>query len=464
MSHTLHALITAPLLLALLVAPLSASAQQAEQLWIEKRAAATPRDEVMRLSSFARLVDEVGPAVVSLLVTYQGDKDSPMSGKSGQGSGFIIHPDGWLLTNNHVVEDATELKVKLSDKRELPAHVVGTDPQTDLALVKIDAKERFPTIALGDSDATAVGEPVLAIGNPLGLDHTVTSGIISALGRKDVAPEGRLLDAEFIQTDASINPGNSGGPLISLSGEVIGINTAVNRAGQGIGFAIPINTVKLLIPQLHSRGHVVRTWLGVRVQELSPLLAKSFRLAESRGALVTEVVEGSPAQRAGLAAGDVIVSFGKHTIQRSEQLPWLVATGGEGSKVRVALWRAGKKLELDLTLEAIPNQTPPKIPTRQLNKPDKPASRELGISVKPLDPAIARQLGAKDGVLVTDVLDASQAKTTGLRIRDVITQIGERDVASEQDFKQAVEAINAGQIVRIKILRGGRVAYLAFER
>jgi serine protease Do len=461
--HHHKLLLALSLLLSLHALPLRA--QPPEQLWIEKRDV-RPRDEVMRQSSFSKLVEEVGPAVVSLLVVFQEDKNSPTSGKSAQGSGFIIHPDGWLLTNNHVVENASEIRVKLSDKRELPAYVVGTDPQTDLALVKIDAKERFPTIALGDSDLVVVGEQVLAIGNPLGLDHTVTSGIVSALGRKDLAPEGRQLDAEFIQTDASINPGNSGGPLIGLHGEVIGINTAVNRAGQGIGFAIPINTVKLLVPQLHTRGHVIRTWLGVRVQELSPMLAKSFRLAEPRGALVTEVVDGSPAQRAGLLAGDVITTFGKYTIQHSEQLPWLVATGGEGSKVRVALWRAGKKVELDLTLEAIPNQTPPKIPSRPDPKAPaaKPASREHGISVKPLDPAIARQLGARDGVLVTDVLDASQAKLSGLRPRDVITEIGERSVASEDDFKRAVDALTAGQVVRLKILRGGRVAYLAFER
>jgi serine protease Do len=460
MASALPPLLTA----AILLTPLAASAQQAEQLWIERRDQ-RPRDEVMRQSSFSKLVEEVGPAVVSLLVVFLDEKGLPS--RSGQGSGFIIHPDGWLLTNNHVVENAGEIKVKLSDKRELRAYVVGTDPQTDLALVKIDARERFPTIALGDSDQTVVGEQVLAIGNPLGLDHTVTSGIISALGRKDLAPEGRQLDAEFIQTDASINPGNSGGPLISMSGEVIGINTAVNRAGQGIGFAIPINTAKLLVPQLHARGHVVRTWLGVRVQELTPLLAASFRLQEPRGALITEVIEGSPAQRAGLSAGDVIVTFGKHIIQRSEQLPWLVATGGEGSKVRVALWRSGKKMELDLTLEAIPNQIPPKIPTRPApgakpNKAEPP--RELGISVKSLDPVLARQLGAKDGVLVTDVLDAGQAKTSGLRPRDIITEIGDRTVTSEQDFHQALDAAAQSKIVRLKILRGGRVAYLAFER
>src|SRR3989454_10596789 len=262
------------------------------------------------------------------------------------GSGFIIHPDGYVVTNNHVVDGASETKVRLSDGRELPARVLGRDPRTDLVLLKIDAKG-LPVIPLGDSGQLQVGEPVMAIGNPYGLEQTVTTGIISAKGR--VIGEGPYDD--FIQTDASINPGNSGGPLINARGQAIGINAAIvtqTGGSVGIGFAIPINLAKPVLTQLAASGHVVRGYLGVTVQPVTPDLAKSFKLEAPRGALVSSVADGSPALKAGVKPGDVIVGYDGRAIARSEELPRLVADTPVGRAVPVSLARDGKPVTLTI--------------------------------------------------------------------------------------------------------------------
>src|SRR5206468_3900087 len=266
----------------------------------------------------------------------------------GLGSGFVINADGYVVTNNHVVDGATEIRVKLADGRELAGRVVGRDPRTDLALLKVDA-HGLPTIPLGDSAALKVGEPVMAIGNPFGLEQTVTTGIVSATGR--VIGEGPYDD--FIQTDASINPGNSGGPLINAQGQAVGINAAIfSRSGGsvGIGFAIPTNLAKPVLTQLAAAGHVVRGYLGVTIQRVTADLAKSFGLPGAHGALVASVAEGGPAKAAGLRPGDVIVEYDGRSLERSDELPRLVAETPLGREVPLTVARDGKTLTLRATI------------------------------------------------------------------------------------------------------------------
>jgi len=470
-----HALAATLVGITFLTAALPSQAQaQEKDLWVEK--SSKSRDAVVKTSSISNLAEDVSPAVVNIIVTVRSstplsdsseDIPDPRGGQTAIGSGFIIHPDGYVLTNNHVVENAVEIKVKLNDKREFPAYVIGTDPRTDVALVRIEEGEKFKAVALGDSDTVKVGERVIAIGNPLGLNHTVTSGIISALGRKNLAPGGRVLESDFIQTDASINPGNSGGPLINTSGEVIGINTAINRQGQGIGFAIPINLVKLLLPQLREHGYVERTRIGFRVQPLNPQLAKSFGHKEALGALISQVFEASPAKRAGFLPGDIILEYNGVKIRDSDQLPWLIATSGTKKPIEVLLLRAGKREKLEVSLEAIPNQDFPEIPSRKSARiaPD-PSLDQLGLEAKELTSDLARQLGASDtnGVVVDKILDASVARRSGLRKRDVIIEIGQTQVASIEEFRAAANATKTGEVIRLKVVRSGSVIYIAFER
>ncbi len=314
--------------------------------------------------SFVKLAREVGPAVVNINVKIAraGRSDfmfDPFGGgmmppSEGQGTGFIISADGYVLTNDHVVGEASQITVSLADGREYQGKVVGTDPRTDIALVKIDEKKPFPHVRLGDSDKVEIGEWVVAIGNPFGLDHTVTAGIVSAKGRRNVRPSGRRGLYDFIQTDASINPGNSGGPLININGEVIGINSAVNAQGQGIGFAIPINMAKTILPQLKSTGIVDRSWLGISIGPVLPDAAKAYKLADTKGAMVAEVVPGGPAEKAGLSRGEVILKFDDKAIERSEDLPWVASTAGVGKRVNVIVAGPNGQRTVQVTLERMP--------------------------------------------------------------------------------------------------------------
>ena len=451
-----------------IAAPASASAEP-DALWLEAKGS-----KKRSAPSVSKLARELSPAVVNIIVVMReedgglGDSGDPRSGTTAVGSGFIIHPDGYVLTNNHVVESASDIKVRLNDKREYPARVVGTDPRTDVALVKITApKVAFTAVPLGDSASLSVGDEVVAIGNPLGLNHTVTSGIISALERRGLSPGGKELDSDFIQTDASINPGNSGGPLISMSGAVIGINTAINARGQGIGFAIPINVVKKLVPQLQNRGFVERTWLGARSQELTPMLADSFGLKSSDGALISDVVSNSPAEREGLLAGDIILEFDDEVVRDEYHLPLLVAIAGADGPVPVVLMRDGVRKSFDIKLDPIPNQSHPKIPEQLAAKPAIDRSLEnLGLSVRVLDNTLARQLGARstDGVVVTSIEDASPAHASGLRRSDVILEVGAAAVSDVAGFTSALGSLKLGDVVRMRIVRGGRGKYIAFEK
>lgn len=349
------------------------------------------------------------------------------------GSGFIIDREGYILTNNHVIEKASSIKVKLSDGKEYDAKVIGKDAKTDIALVKINAKHDLPTIALGDSDKIEVGDWVIAIGNPFGLEHTVTAGIISAKGR--VIGAGPYDD--FLQTDASINPGNSGGPLLDLKGEVVGINTAIISGGQGIGFAIPVNVARELLPQLKSKGKVVRGWLGVYVQKVTPEIANTFGLKESEGALVSDVMENSPAEKADIRRGDIIVSFNGKKIKDMDTLPRMVGSMEVGKKVKIGIIRDGKPLEKEVVIGELKEETVQASRKSEVEK-------DFGLVVQDITPEIARHLNLKDrkGVIVTDVQPGSPAQEADIRSGDIIKEIGRKPVRNLTEFKEAMKKAN----------------------
>ncbi len=367
------------------------------------------------------------------------------------GTGFIISHDGYILTNYHVVAGADEIKVKLSDAREFKGQVKGWDDKLDLALVKIEAKDHLPVAVLGDSDATQVGEWVMAIGNPFGLGNTVTSGIVSAKER--VIGSGPYDD--FIQTDASINPGNSGGPLINARGEVIGINTAIVAGGQGIGFAIPVNMAKNVIKQLKEKGKVTRGWLGVVIQPITPDLAKSFGLKSEAGALVSDVVKDSPAQKAGLKNGDIITEFDGKKIREMNELPRLVAVTPVGKKVKVVILRNGKTEIKSVMVERMKEGTAEGQVTVAQDK--------IGITVADLNPALAAKLGIKvtSGVVVMEVKPGGLAEEAAVAAGDIIIEVDGVALSSVADFEKAVAAHKKGDILRLLLQRGNMALYVA---
>jgi serine protease Do len=372
------------------------------------------------------------PAVVNISTKRTPPAGSELPDRS-LGSGFVIHPDGDIVTNNHVVDGATEIRVKLGDGRVLPAEVIGRDSRTDLALLKVEAAN-LPVVPAGDSSALRVGEPVMAIGNPFGLEQTVTTGIVSATGR--VIGEGPYDD--FIQTDASINPGNSGGPLINARGQAVGINTVIftsSGGSMGIGFAIPSNVAMSVVTQLARTGHVVRGWLGVGVQPLTPELARSFDLPDDRGALVSTVVDGSPAMKAGVRTGDVIIAYDGRAVARSEELPRAVADTPVGRQVSVTVVRQGASRTLRVTIARLAE------PSREAAVAPA-AARRLGLSLQTLTGARARELGldVRRGVLVRDVEEGSRAAGAGVQPGDVIVEVDHRPVAMATEVRQLVGA------------------------
>ncbi len=372
----------------------------------------------------------------------------------GAGSGVIISKDGYILTNNHVVEGAKELTVTLADKGEFKAQIVGADAKTDLAIVKIDAGENLPAANIGDSDQIKVGDWVLAIGNPFGLGDTVTSGIVSAKGR--VIGAGPYDD--FIQTDASINPGNSGGPLFNMKGEVIGINTAIISEGQGIGFAIPVNTAKPLIPQLEANGEVTRGYLGANIQSITPDLSKALKMEQNKGALVAEVVPGGPADKAGIKAGDVIVSFDGKPVHDSHDLPAMVAATTIGSEVPITLIRNGKEIKIAAVIAKLESGG------SRLAESGIPAQGKWGLQLQDLNPETARQLGLKTdhGVVVAGVQPASPAYRAFIKPGDVILEVNRQAVKSVNDLKEKIaRAENSDALLLlVKNAQGSRYVVL----
>ena len=465
-----------------------------------------PNERIGVVGSFAPLVKHVLPTVVSVRIVQdvkpsmgmggpgegdEGDEEGPGGGggggggmppgggggdpfeqfrrffgqipreykQHGLGSGVIISPDGYILTNNHVVGAADEIKVTLNDKREFTAKVIGKDQKTDLALIKIDTKEQLPVGTLGDSDKTEIGDWVVAIGNPFDVGITVTAGIVSAKGR--FFRGGGNYD-DFIQTDASINPGNSGGPLFNTDGQVIGINTLIytrTGANNGIGFAIPINLARTVVEQLKTHGRVVRGWLGVEIQEVTADLAQSFGLAKPEGALVAGVDKSGPAYKAGIQRGDIITKFNGREVEDEHSLPTLVAQTPINKTVDVVLLRNGKPQTVQVTVAEMKEQ---QVASAKNQEP----GGDWGMKVGDLTPELAQQfhLNSQKGVVVRAVQPDSPAAEAGLQPGDVILEVGPDKIADVKDFiSRAKEAKNSKKPTRLLLQRGSATLYVVVK-
>jgi len=371
------------------------------------------------------------------------------------GSGFVISSDGYILTNNHVVQDVDKIKVIFSDGKESDAEVVGQDPKTDIALIRVKDRNDLHPLPLGDSDKILPGDWLIAIGNPFGLDHTVTAGILSAKGR-DI---GQGPYDDFLQTDAAMNPGNSGGPLLDLSGAVVGINTAINPQANTIGFAVPINLAKEILPQLKETGHVTRGWLGVAVQRITPDLAEAFGLENSRGALVAQVVPGSPADKAGFERGDVVVRFGDTPIVKMRELPRVVSNAPIGKKVEVEVLRGGHHKTLEVTIAKLEEPT-----QRAEQRLETGGVASFGMRVSDLTPALRERLGVDEagGAVITDLTPAGPAAQAGLTAGDIILQVDRKPVENAADLEAKLEA--AGKSALFLVRRGDSALFVAVRR
>jgi serine protease Do len=388
---------------------------------------------------------------------FFGDRIPRESRQTSLGSGFIIDQDGFILTNNHVVERTDEIKVMLADGTEYDAEIIGRDPKTDLALIRIEAEEDLKPLPLGDSEELEVGDWVLAIGNPFAFNHTVTAGIVSAKYR-DL---GAGAYDNFIQTDASINPGNSGGPLLNTRGEVVGINSAIvtgSGGSIGIGFAVPINMAKDLLPQL-KKGKVIRGWLGVMIQTITPELKESFGLEEEKGALVSEVTPGGPAEEAGIKEGDVIVTFDGKEIQEMNDLPMIVASTPVGKRVTVEVIREGKRKRFKVKIAELDEE----IEEGETQGEEK---RDLGMTVDEITPSLARQLGLSDerGVVVVRVETNSPAEEAGIARGDVIRAINREPVNDVETYKEKIRQHKEGDVILFHIKkRGGPTLFVPLK-
>ena len=376
------------------------------------------------------------------------------------GSGVIISADGYVVTNNHVVEMADVVTVKLTDESEFQAEVVGTDPKNDLALLKIDANRPLPFAEMGNSDALRVGEWVVAIGNPFGLGGTVTAGIISARGRHI----GQGPYDDFLQTDAAINPGNSGGPLFDMNGKVVGINTAIfTRSGgsNGIGFAIPSNTAKTIVAQIKEHGRPIRGWLGVKIQTVTPDMAEALGIEKGKGALVTQVLEDSPAKRAGLKTGDLILEYNGRDIQKMVELPKFVAETPVGKTVPLSIYRDGEFLELQARIdELVEEGEKPVLPE------DPQFTETLGMNLMNLTDTLRAKFGidsGQEGVLVFDVARGSPAHKAGIMSGDVIMRVNRAIVTKAKEAQKAIEA-DTGSSVLLLISRNGNNTFVPVRR
>ncbi|MGB7292147.1 MAG: DegQ family serine endoprotease [Thermodesulfobacteriota bacterium] len=376
--------------------------------------------------------------------------------RKGLGSGFIISEDGYIITNNHVVEKADDIKVILEDGESYKANVIGKDPKTDLALVKIEPRHKLNAVTLGRSNALEIGDWVVAVGNPFGLGHTVTTGIVSAKGRS----LGLGAYDDFIQTDAAINPGNSGGPLFNLNGEVVGVNTAIIAGGQGIGFAIPVDMARNVVEQLQNKGKVVRGWLGVLVQQITPEIAESLNLSQPEGALVSDVTPGGPADKAGIKRGDVIVAFDGNRIEDMPDLPKTVATNEPGTKSKLTFIRNGKEKTVDLTLGELPEEAAVTASVRNDN-----VERNLGLIVQEINPQIQRRFRLEEskGVMITNVNPGSIGYEAGLMAGDIILEINKQNIESLDDYRKSVDSLKEGQTALLLVQRARNTIYVALK-
>ena len=428
---------------------------------------------------FATLADRVMPSVISVLTTdtvdrsemrqYHRDVDpfdfffGPNQNpnmmrprvRRGAGSGFFIGEDGLAITNNHVVEGADKIEVRLAsdDASRLVAKIVGRDPATDMALIKVEGKSPFSPLKLGDSDALRVGEWVMAVGNPLNMPHTVTAGVVSAKGRQlGLSPETNSFE-NFIQTDAAINLGNSGGPLVNLRGEVVGINTAINAAGQNIGFAVPVNTVKAVLPQLKEKGKVVRGYLGVNIQNVTDDIQDAFGLVSRDGAFVQSVEDGGPADKAGLQKGDTIVAVNGTPVKETRALIDAVSAMPPERKVEIDVVREGKRKPITVTLGERPSVSGDEGATT--GESTTPAA-QLGFEVQDLIARMRRVFeipSSIDGIAVTDVESGSVAEEAGLRSGDVITEFNGREVTAAREFNRMLAEVPSGAAFKLYVHR-----------
>lgn len=376
------------------------------------------------------------------------------------GSGFIVSADGYVLTNNHVVEGADEVIVRLNDRREFPAVIVGTDPRSDMAVLKIENGEDLPVVKIGRSQELKVGEWVFAIGSPFGFDYTVTAGIVSALGRS--LPSENYVP--FIQTDVAINPGNSGGPLFNLDGEVVGINSQIyTRSGgfMGVSFAIPIDDAMNVFNQIRDKGSVARGWLGVLIQEVNRDLAESFGLKRPRGALIAEVMSGSPAEKGGLESGDIVLEYNREPVQLSSDLPPLVGRTPVGESARLTVLRGGQEISLDVTIGRLPEDGDEEVDP-VVGDSSESSQDPLGLTVEALTAEQASAAGVPGGVLVTRV-GPGPAADAGIRPRDLITEINREQVRSLDDFRKVTRNLPSNRAVSVRIVRQGRAIYLVMK-
>jgi serine protease Do len=371
------------------------------------------------------------------------------------GSGFIIDKDGFILTNNHVVEKTDEIKVKLANEKEFDAKIIGRDPKTDLALIRIETDKPLEPLPLGDSEKLEVGEWVVAIGNPFGLGHTVTAGIVSAKYRQ----LGAGAYDNFIQTDASINPGNSGGPLLNTQGEVVGINSAIySRSGGniGIGFAIPVNMAKDLLPQL-KKGKVVRGWLGVTIQKITPELKEKLNLRDDKGALVADVTSSGPADKAGIERGDVIISFDGEEIGEMKELPYVVASTPVGKVVKVEVIRKGKRKILEVKIGKLKEEEAEEEFAEEVS--------DLGMTVDKITPELARQFGLSDerGLVVVQVENNSPAGEAGLRRGDIILEMDQEPMKDLDEYRKKIRQYKKGDTILFLVKRREATLYLTLK-
>ena len=489
----------------------SATKATAENLWRELPAAAPGAPPLAApMTTLAPLVKQLKPAVVNISTTTvtkghptvpgypRGGPQGNPHGGGGQpggpgdpleefyerfngqprqdrdfrsnslGSGFIINKDGYVLTNNHVVGDATEIKVKLSDGREFLAKVVGKDPPTDVALIRLEkAPHDLPTVALGDSDALEQGDFVLALGNPFGLSGSASFGMVSAKARS--LQNGPFDD--FIQTDAAINPGNSGGPLFNMKGEVVGINTAIvsPQIGQGIGFAVPISLAKQLLPQLEKGNKISRGYLGVTVGDLTPELARGFGLGENvKGAVVQDVIPKAPAGKAGVKAGDVVTAVNGKAVEDRGQLTRTVAGIAPGGKAALSILRKGKKQEITVTVgtrpdeEALARGEGADEGDSSVDQAPTGKGAKLGVRLQPLTPEMRQQmkLEADVGVLVADVTPDGAAASAGIRRGDVILEVAQESVSKPEQVSAAVARAEPGDVVLLRVKRGNQTSFI----
>lgn len=374
------------------------------------------------------------------------------------GSGFIIDEKGYVITNNHVIKDADEIIVRLTDRRELKAKVIGSDPRSDVALLKIDATD-LPVVKVGNSESLKVGEWVMAIGSPFGFDHSVSVGVVSAIGRN--LPSENYVP--FIQTDVAINPGNSGGPLFNLNGEVVGINSQIySRTGgfMGLSFAIPVNVATDVVKQLKEKGHVTRGWLGILIQDINRELAESFGMKQPMGAVVLKILENSPAEKAGFRIGDVVVEYEGKTINRSSDLPIAVGRTPIGQTVKLKVIREGKTIELKVKIAELP----PEDQLASTEQEDEPAkTNRLGVQVDDLSPDQRRRLDVKKGgVVVKDVTDGP-ALDAGILRGDVLLKLNQQDIKNANHFRELIAKLPVGKSVPILIQRRGAPIFLALK-